>query len=437
VKNGGNMLFKNITIINENFNVQENMYVATKGEKIVYVGDIEPSVNYGEIYDGKNKLLMPGFYNAHGHSAMSLMRGFGENLPLKDWLTNKIFPFEDKLYRKAVYWATQLTMAESMKFGIVSTTDMYYFIDDMVRAIVRTGEKCNVSRAVVNPTGEEPEKLESFTEMKEAAITYHGFKNNKILVDNSIHAEYTSDEKTVRTVSEYTKDMGLGMHVHIAETEFETAECMKRHNGKSPVQYFNQLGLFDSRTTAAHCVWLINEDLDILKEKDVTVASNPISNLKLASGICNVPKLYEKGINVALGTDSVASNNSLNFFEEMKTLALLGKIKNNDPSLMKPKQVLFSATRAGAISQGRMDCGLIKDGFKADMIVVDLNEPNMQPVHELTNNLVYSASGGDIVLTMVDGRVLYKNGEYLTVDLESVIYETNYAKNKILGCLNK
>src|SRR6056297_2385249 len=117
--------------------------------------------------------------------------------------------------------------------------------------------------------------------MKEAAITYHGFKNNKILVDNSIHAEYTSDEKTVRTVSEYTKDMGLGMHVHIAETEFETAECMKRHNGKSPVQYFNQLGLFDSRTTAAHCVWLINEDLDILKEKDVTVASNTISNLKL------------------------------------------------------------------------------------------------------------------------------------------------------------
>lgn len=427
------MLFKNITILDESFDIKENMYVGIKGDSIDYIGDLEPEMDYGQVYDGEKKLLMPGFYNAHGHSAMSLMRGYGENLSLQDWLSKKIFPFEDKLYRKAIYWATQLTMAESMRFGIVSTTDMYYFIDDMVRAIIKSGEKCNVSRAVVNNTGMEPKELESYGEMIETAITYHGFKNNKILVDNSIHAEYTSDEKTVRAVSEITKEMGLGMHVHIAETEYETLECMKRHGGKTPVEYFYDLGLFDSRTTAAHCVWLKDEDMDILKEKNVTVASNPISNLKLASGICDVPSLYKKGVNVAIGTDSVASNNSLNFFEEIKTFALLGKIKSGDPSLMTPKQVLYSATRAGALSQGRNDCGLIKKGFKADLIVVDLNVPNMQPVHNVSNNLVYSASGNDVILTMVDGRVIYKNGEYLTLDLETVIYETNYAKNKILG----
>jgi 5-methylthioadenosine/S-adenosylhomocysteine deaminase len=427
------MLFKNITILDENFDIKENMYVGIKGDSIDYIGDLEPEMDYGQVYDGEKKILMPGFYNAHGHSAMSLMRGYGENLSLQDWLIKKIFPFEDKLYRKAIYWATQLTMAESMRFGIVSTTDMYYFIDDMVRAIIKSGEKCNVSRAVVNNTGMEPKDLESYAEMKETAITYHGFKNNKILVDNSIHAEYTSDEKTVRAVSEITKEMGLGMHVHIAETEYETLECMKRHGGKTPVEYFHELGLFDSRTTAAHCVWLKDEDMDILKEKNVTVASNPISNLKLASGICDVPSLYKKGVNVAIGTDSVASNNSLNFFEEIKTFALLGKIKSGDPSLMTPKQVLYSATRAGALSQGRNDCGLIKKGFKADLIVVDLNVPNMQPVHNISNNLVYSASGNDVILTMVDGRVIYKNGEYLTLDLETVIYETNFAKNKILG----
>ncbi|MBK5253970.1 MAG: amidohydrolase [Peptostreptococcaceae bacterium] len=427
------MLFKNISILDENFEIKEDMYVGIKGNKINYVSSEAPILSFGDLYDGKNKLLMPGFYNAHGHSPMSLMRGYSENLSLQNWLTKKIFPFEEKLYRKAVYWATQLTMAESMRYGIVSTTDMYYFIDDMVRAIVKSGEKCNISRALVNPSGANPDGLECVKEMKETALTYHGFKNDKILVDNSIHAEYTSDERTVRYIAEYTKEMGLGMHVHVSETELETEECKQRHGGKTPIEYFAEVGLFDTRTTAAHCIWINDNDRDILKEKNVNVASNPISNLKLASGICNVPKLYEKGINVAIGTDSVASNNNLDFFEEIKTFALLGKIKNNDPSLMTPKQVLHSATRSGALSQGREDCGLIKEGFKADMIVVDLNVPNMQPIHNTINNLVYSASGKDVCLTMVDGRVLYKDGEYLTIDVESVMYETNYAKNKILG----
>ena len=184
--------------------------------------------------------------------------------------------------------------------------------------------------------------------------------------------------------------------------------------------------------TAAHCVWIEGEDFDILKEKDVTVATNPVSNMKLASGVCNVPKLLDMGINVAIGTDSVASNNSLNFFEEMKVMALAAKVKFSDPTAVTPEQVLRAATVNGAKSQGRTDCGLLREGNRADLIVVDIDKPNMHPVHKLINNLAYSASGSDVLMTMADGKVLYQNGEYKTIDIEKTIFEAGKATEKIL-----
>jgi 5-methylthioadenosine/S-adenosylhomocysteine deaminase len=194
-------------------------------------------------------------------------------------------------------------------------------------------------------------------------------------------------------------------------------------------------GAFDVPANAAHCVWLTDNDRDILAEKGVSVSSNPISNLKLASGMCDVVKLYDKGINVAIGTDSVASNNSLNFFEEMKAFALVGKIKSNDAAVMTPQQVLRSATRSGALAQGREDCGLLKEGFKADLIVVDTSCPNMQPAHNILNNLVFSADGKDVKLTMVDGDVLYRDGEFKDIDIEKTIAEADNARKEILAKL--
>lgn len=428
------MLFKNISILNENFEIEENMYVGIDGEKITYISKEAPKRGFGRVYDGTGKLLMSGFVNTHAHSPMALMRGYGENMALQDWLNKKIFPFEAKLTGDAVYWATMLAMAESVRFGIVSTTDMYYFSEDMVRAIAESGTKNNLSRSITCFDDSELWELESAKEMKSLFETYHNAEGGRIKVDMSIHAEYTSTPKIVRQMAEYTSSIGVNMHVHLSETQSEHEECKARH-GMTPAAYFNSLGLFDTPTTAAHCVWIEGEDFEILKEKGVTVASNPVSNMKLASGVCNVPKLLDMGINVSLGTDSVASNNSLNYIEEMKYFATAAKERVKDPTAVTPKQALRAATSSGAQSQGRSDTGVLARGKKADLIVLDISGPHMHPVHSLINNLVYSASGSDVVLTMADGKILYENGKYFTIDLERAVYETERAAKKILQAL--
>lgn len=471
------MLFSNIGLIDENFEYREGMYVGTIGDRIAYIGDREPVVGenpaalynesaedmfeytvssnphdageshgcggrcsaaehpvYGEVYDGTGKVLMPAFYNAHGHSPMSLMRGYGENLPLDRWLNDRIFPYEAKLDSDAVYWSTLMTMAESMKYGIVSTSDMYYFCDDMIRAVAVSGLKSNISRAVTSFGCTRLEDCVGYQEMRDVIMMYDGFADGRIVTEACAHAEYTNSEMFLRAIAESAAEFGVGMHVHVAETEKETRECIERH-GRTPVEYLADCGLFDVPANAAHCVWLTDNDRDILKEKGVSVSSNPSSNMKLASGICDVPALYDKGINVAIGTDSVASNNNLDFFGEIKLFALCGKIKSMDPAAMTPSQVLRSATRGGALAQGREDCGLVKEGYKSDVIVVDATGPNMHPMHNMLNNLVYSADGGDVRLTMSDGKVVYRDGRYMTIDIERTIYETEEANRRLLSLL--
>lgn len=426
------MIFKNITILDENFHAKDKMYVGIKNGIIDYIDTVEPSEDYGDCYDGKEKLLMSGFFNAHAHTPMTLMRGYGENLSLQDWLTKRIFPFEEKLNGEAVSAGMLLGIAESLRFGIVSTTDMYYFGDEMARAVLESGVKNNLGRGVVNFSEEAIDLLPGFQETKHLFQAYHNEGNGRLKIDVSLHGEYTSNPKTAKHLAEYAKLTGMNLHVHVSETEFEQQECKKRH-GMTPVRYLNHQGIFDTKATAAHCVWLEGDDFDILAEKGVTVASCPVSNLKLASGVCNVPLLLNKGINVAIGTDSVASNNSLNMMEEMKFFAVANKGKQFDPTLITPAETLNAATFAGAKAQGREDCGKLARGFKADLIVVDLSNPNMHPIHNLANNIVYSASGSDILLTMVDGRILYKNGEYLTIDIEKTIYEAEKMTKRILG----
>ena len=428
------MLFSNIRILDENFEIKDKMYVATEDDRIVYVGDCMPRGDYGDIRDGKGKLLMPAFHNAHGHSPMALLRGYAENMKLQDWLFTKVFPFEDKLDSNAVYWGTLLTMAEGMRFGIVSHSDMYYFLDDMVRATDESGMKANISRAITEFGDGDPWETERLKEMKDTYERLDGAADGRVKIDISIHAEYTNSLRAMQAVADYCNQVGAINHIHISETQSEHEECKVKY-GKTPVKLMNDIGAFDSKALAAHCVWVEDEDMDILKEKGVSVATNPMSNMKLASGIANVPEMLRRGINVAIGTDSVASNNSLNFFEEMKMFAIAPKIRFNDPTLITPKQTLYAATRAGALAQGREDAGLVKEGFKADLIMIDLEQPNMYPVHDLMNNLVYSASGTDIVMTMSDGRIVYENGEYKTLDIEKTMFEAQAATKVILSKL--
>ena len=429
------MLFEDITILDEELEVKEHMYVGVKDSFIDYIGESRPQEDYGEVYDGRGRLLMSAFYNAHSHHPMTLLRGYGENLSLSDWLNKRIFPFEDRLYPDAVYYGTLLGMAESIRFGIVSSSDMYYFCEDIARAVMESGAKSNISRSIVFFGDGSMKNDERYIEAENLIKNFHGADDGRILVDACIHAEYTNTETSMREVAELAKKYGVNMQIHISETEAEHRECKERHGGRTPVQLCNDLGVFDTSTTAAHCVWVEEEDMDILAEKGVTVASCPVSNLKLASGICNVPALMKKGISVAIGTDSVASNNSLNFIEEMKFFALLNKAAHYDPTLITPKETLHAATYAGALAQGRHDCGRLKEGCHADLIVLDISKPYMSPVHDLTTNLIYSAAGTDVILTMCDGRVLYRDGLFLTIDIEKTIAEVNAACGSILSKL--
>lgn len=419
-------------MLNENLDVEKERYVLVKGDRIAYIGDKPPAEPCDREYDGRGKLLMSGFFNAHAHSPMTLMRGYGENMALQDWLTKKIFPFEDKLDSNAVYWGTMLAMAESLKFGIVSTSDMYYFCEDMAEAVAECGAKSNISRSVTNIMGEDPQTLVSMKENTEFYNKYHNTADGRIKVDMSLHGEYTSDARTARALADCARDAGdVIMHVHLSETKLENEECKQRH-GMTPAAYMEKMGLFDVPALAAHCVYAEDDDLDIFRAKGVTVAANPVSNMKLASGVCNASKVIDKGVNLAIGTDSVASNNSLNFIEEMKTLAISSKVYYADPTLITPKDALRAATSGGAAAQGRTDSGILKVGNKADLIVLDISGPNMHPVHSLINNIVYSCSGGDVMMTMVDGNVLYENGIYSLIDIEKTVYEVEKATQRIL-----
>jgi len=422
------MLFKHIRMIDPAFALREDVTVAVRDDTIAWIGDwadLPQKEDWGEVYEGQGKLLIPGLYNIHCHTPMTLLRGFGENLSLQDWLEQKVFPFEAKTTPDDLYYAYLLGVAEMVRFGTVSATDMYFFGDSMARAILDSGFKCNMSVAVTG-TDETPyEQLSVYREAEELYKRYHQGADGRFRLDISLHAEYTSTPAIARAVAAHCKSLGLHMHVHLSETRLEHEACKAAHEGRSPTRYFADMGIFDSPTTAAHCVWVEDADLDILADKGVTIAANPVSNLKLASGICPIPSAMARGINIGLGTDSVASNNNLNLFEEMKLHAILHKATAGDPKLITPQEAFACATVNGARSQGRPDCGSIAVGNKADLVVVDVSAPNMMPCHNPLYNLVYAATGSEVLLTMVDGRVLYRDGKWPTMDIGAVMEQVN------------
>ena len=319
-----------------------------------------------------------------------------------------------------------------LRFGIVSTTDMYSMGEAMGRAFADSGIKANFSVGTTCFDDRSFREMPQYAETLKLKELFHGYDHERLKVDFSLHAEYTTTEKIVLGAAEAAAEAGLGMHCHVSETASEVAGCRERHQGKSPVRYLSELGVFDIPTTAAHCVHVDDEDIEIFAQKRVNVASCPKSNMKLASGFCPIDKLLKAGVNVALGTDSVASNNNLNMLEEIKTFALIHKGVSGDPTLVTPAEALYAATRAGALAQGREDCGLLKVGYKADIVAVDIDNIYMRPAHNQLNNLVYSACGSDVAMTMVDGRILYDRGEFPHLDIEKLVYHTDESCQRIL-----
>ena len=411
------ILFKNAGILatkNNKFEFIENGYLAVE----------EPKKKYKEEKECSGLILTPGFVNCHGHSAMTLLRGVGSDLPLQDWL-HVMWPVEDRMNEDDLRCGMELAIMEMLSSGTTSFTDMYLMPWAVADTIGRSGIKANFSRVMQAFQEMSDSDYDSYYRVKETedlVSAFHNSYSERLKVDYAIHAEYTCKPLVVRRYSEDCLKKGLKMQIHLSETKKEHVECIEKY-GKTPTEWFNDLGCFENPTLAAHCVWVEDSDMDILKDKGVTVVHNPTSNLKLGSGFAPVPKMIEKGINVALGTDGAASNNNLNFMEEIHLASIMHNGRLGDPTVMDPEIVLKMATINGAVAQGREDTGSLEVGKKADVVAFDVNKPHLTPNLNPEALLVYSAQGSDVCMTMVDGNILYENGEFKTIDKERVYSE--------------
>ncbi len=412
--------FKNAVVLtcDSNFTVYENGMVLIDGGEISYVGYYDDAkfddFDAKEMIDAGGNILMPGLINAHTHLPMTLFSGFGSGLPLKEWLEEKIWPAEAKLTPEDVYIGSKMGIAQMLLSGTTAFLDMYYFIDDMARAIEETGIRAVLSRAVLDPGGFDERLAESI----ESAKKYKDHPMIDIMMGP--HAVYTNGKQSLLRVLDEAKSLGCAIHVHVSETAGEVEACIQEH-GMSPVAYLESLGYFETHVAAAHCVHVSDEDIAILASRGVNVVHNPTSNMKLASGIAPVQKMIDAGINVALGTDGASSNNNLDMLEEMHIAALLAKLKDGSPTAVDAQCAIEMATINGAKALGIDDkCGSLEAGKRADIIMLDMKSAFSYPQREYLNSLVYSMGRRQVAMTMIEGRVLQENGKVLGLDIESL-----------------
>ena len=428
------MLIKNVDIITEN-KPDEIIYGASiliKGdtiERIIKHG--EPLPNDAEIIDGNGMIAMPGFVNTHTHCAMTFLRNYGNDMNLQDWLFKKVFPAEDKLTAEAVYWFSKLAYIELIKSGITTHVDSYFFMESSARAVEEAGIRAVLNRSVSGISDPDGEKLK---ESSSFFRTYNNSCSGRIKSVLGAHSIYTSDEKYIVKVVEEANKIGSGLVTHLCETQKEIDDCILQHNA-TPVEYLDRIGYFDvdGMKIAAHCVHMSDNDIDILARKNVSAAINMSSNLKLASGIADVPRLIKSGVNVSLGTDGASSNNNLNMFNEMRLAALVYKGITLDPEIMNAETVLSMATANGAKAILDDKIGVVAEGAKADIVLIDTNSPSIAPTNELAPAVVYSAGAGDVNTVICNGKVLMQNKELLTIDENETVWNVKYFARRILS----
>ncbi len=310
---------------------------------------------------------------------------------------------------------------------------MYYYCDRIAQAATESGIKANIGRGI---SCFDDSKcfidLPAYGELSDLVTKFHGGADGRILIDAAPHSEYTTKPDILSDIADFAASHSLRIQVHISETNKEHLECVGRH-GKTPALVMKNSGIFDLPVTAAHCVWLTDSDMQLLADNNVYVAHCPQSNLKLASGIAQIEKMTKQGIKVALGTDSAASNNNLDMLEEMRTASLLAKGVSRNPCALPAEEVLYMATRAGALSQGRYDCGDIETGYCADFVILNTTHPSMTPSHNSLSNVMYAAGAADVEMTVVNGRVLYCKGDYPYMDIERIVYETRQCVDSLLA----
>ena len=399
--------------------------VWVEDSRIIYVGNgrnVEEffqrtgrdCIVWDEEIDCQGNLLMPGFKNAHTHSGMTFLRSFADDLPLDEWLNNKIFPSEAKLLKEDIYENTKLAILEYLTSGITSIFDMYIEPEPIAKACEEMGMRC-VHASGLNNFTQSLELLEkSYLQMNE--------KDSLISFRLGFHAEYTCSKELLQGVAALAHKYKEPVFAHMCETKKEVEECQARY-GMTPPEFLYSLGMFEYGGGGYHCVFMCEKDMEIFEEKGISEITKPASNLKLASGIAPIQEFLKRNINIAIGTDGPASNNCLDMFREMFLVTGLAKVREKDAAVVDAIDVLKMATVNGAKAMGLSQCDILAEGKKADLIMIDLNMPNMQPLNHIAKNIVYSGSKQNVKMTMINGKILYKDGMFYTGCDPNQIYE--------------
>lgn len=401
--------------------------VRTEGGRIAEIAEAG-TLEGRPAFEGRGRTAMlPGFVNAHGHAAMTMLRGLGEELPLMEWLQKKIWPVEDKLDPDTVYTGTQLALMEMLSTGTTCFADMYFFMDSVAEAVLACGMRAGLSRGIVpSPRGGGRERLEENLRLADA---YDGAKG-LVHIQLGPHAPYTVPEGLMTEIAAAAKEKGLGVQLHWLETknDWPLSEASKRMN---PEEFLERTGLLDvSQLLLAHCVWIDREKYPVYARENITIAHNPKSNWKLGSGTAPVCEMKKSGINVALGTDGASSNNRLDMWDEMRFASLAQKGSNLDPTMLPAREAFRMSTVAGARALGFEKTGLLREGWNADFMLVDLDRPHYVgwDLENLPGCIVYAGSSADIAATAVAGEVLYENGNFANLDREKITASANAAR---------
>jgi 5-methylthioadenosine/S-adenosylhomocysteine deaminase len=389
---------------------------------IASVGDLPPGFKADKTIPGSGKLLIPGLINAHTHVYMTIFRNCADDLKFNDWLFGRILPLEDKLTPEDCYWGTLLGFMEMLSSGTTAFNDMYIFTDTAAWAAAETGMRAVLSRGL---SGGADDRAGGEKRIRDAAAEIEKWKGHEnITFMLAPHAPYTCDDGYQREVAAEADRLGVPIHTHISESLSEM-ETIREKYGCTPPELYDRTGLLTDKTVAAHCVYLTDSDIELMAKRGASVATNPVSNLKLANGGAPVPKMLEAGVNVSLGTDGAASNNTLNMVRQRGLLAILPTGATGDPEPVGARRALEIATKNGAKALGLGSVGEIKPGMKADLAILDLDRTNLQPLNNPVAALAYSANGSEVETVMVGGKILMENRQYTTIDRDKVLYEVN------------
>ena len=402
-------------------------YVGIKGSQIAYVGKEKKKAK--KTIEYPHLLIIPGLINTHTHLAMSLFRGLVDDLKLKDWLYNYIFPLEAKFVNEnSVYWCSLLSMVELIRGGVTTFVDMYFFEDEVARACKDVGMRGFIGEGILDfPT---PDAKNSAQSIEKTEELLEKFKEDKLIdIIVAPHSTYTVERKTLERCKQLSLDKEMLFNIHAAETKDEI-KIVKEKTGKTPIKYLNDIHILDEYTILAHCTHITDQEIEMLKEKRSTVCCVPESNMKLASGIAPVWKMIKNNVNVTIGTDGSASNNNLDLFQEMDTVSKVQKLYTMDSTAMDAKNTLFLATsNSGKALHKKI--GKIEEGCIADLAIIDLNDINLIPYFNPYSHLIYSALASNVKMTIINGEIIYENGRMVTVDEEEIKQKVREIASKV------